>query len=472
MISAIALDLGTTSIKAGLLDQHGELSHIVSRPAPKITTDGGRYESDALAYAAIADQVLNKCMQQAGDCKTPASCNSLGLCSQRSSFLIWEQASGKPVTPLISWQDNRGVASCEALRADENTIRELTGLPLAPYYFAPKLRAVLDDNPDWLARLERGELLAGTLDSFMIWRWTDGKHFLTDASMAARTLLMDIRQQQWSPSLCDLFGIPAHILPRIKPSAVMNLQLTNGLILQASVGDQSAALIASVSEGRAEALVNLGTGCFVVRYIPDEKITLDGYLRTLVYQDSAHHVHFAIEGTLNSIAAALAPYPAGECQTEDLAISDIFCLAEPSGLGAPYFRNDIGISFSKSVEHLTQRQIASLLLEAVIFRVARILEDFHRDSALERVYLSGGLSELTYLQQGIARCVPFAVYRLEQTESSLRGAALLAAGMAPAYNRESERVEIAGNAQVLWDKYRHWKKWMDDLLGSTHPAGM
>ncbi|MDO8261967.1 MAG: FGGY family carbohydrate kinase [Gallionella sp.] len=471
MISAIALDLGTTSIKAGLLDRHGALSHIVAHPAPKISVNGGRYESDALAYAAIADQALSVCMAHefisgAGECKSPGLYSSLGLCSQRSSFLIWEQASGKPVTPLISWQDNRGAVSCEALRAHENSIRDLTGLPLTPYYFAPKLMAVLQDNPDWRARLERGELLAGTLDAFLIWRWTGGKHFVTDASMAARTLLMDIRRQQWSPQLCELFGIPSSMLPEIKPSAGLNLQLNNGLILQASVGDQSAALIASVSEDRAEALVNLGTGCFVVRYLPDEQFTLDGYLRTLVYQDSAQHAHIAIEGTLNSIAAALAPYPVGECRVEDLALDDLYCLAEPSGLGAPYFRNKIGIRFSRPVEHLTQHQIASLLLEAVIFRVARILEDFHRESALERVYLSGGLSELICLQQGIARCVPFAVYRLVQPESSLCGAALLAAGMAPAYNRESERIKIAGNAEALPEKYRHWKKWLDDLLGS------
>ena len=487
--SAIALDLGTTSIKSGLLDRHGELSSIVAHPAPEITANGGHYESDALAYAAVAEQVLDECIAQAGDCR------SLGLCSQRSSFLVWEQDTGQPLTPLISWQDNRGAASGEALRAHEKEIRNLTGLPLTPYYFAPKLRVVLQDNPAWRARLERGELLVGTLDTFLIWRWSGGKHFMTDASMAARTLLMDIRQQQWSPTLCDLFGIPMHILPKIRSSEGMNIRLDNGLSLQASVGDQSAALFASVWEDQAEALVNLGTGCFVVRYLPDGKAASNGYLQTLVYQDSARHVHFAIEGTLNSIAAALAPYPVGECSAADLAADgmtrrceasgagmpslrllpqsagyasnvseadDIFCLAEPSGLGAPYFRGDIGIRFSQPVEHLSQRRIAALLLEAVIFRVARILEDFNREYAIERVYLSGGLSELVCLQQGIALCVPFEVYCLQQSESSLQGAALLAAGMA--CHREGTRVGIAGNAKALQEKYRRWKVWLDELL--------
>ena len=460
MNSAIALDLGTTSIKAGLLDRHGALSHVVARPAPEVSGAGGRYESDALDYAAIVDQVLEKCRAHAGDCTT------LGLCSQRSSFLIWERSSGQPLTPLISWQDNRGAASCVDLQAHGQDIRNHSGLPLTPYYFAPKLRIVLQENPAWRERLESGDLLAGTLDTFLVWRWSGGKHFLTDASMAARTLLMDIRQQQWSPLLCELFGIPAHILPEIKSSAAMDLRLDNGLILQASAGDQSAALIASVSADPTEALVNLGTGGFVVRYLPDDKVASNGYLQTLVYQDGARHAHFASEGTINSIAAALAPYPVAECRFEDLAMDDIYSLAEPSGLGAPYFRNDIGLRFSQPVEHLSHKRIATLLLEAVIFRVARILEDFHRESAIERVYLSGGLSESTCLQQGIAQCVPYDVYRLSQVDTSLQGAGLLAAGLPPAYHRESRKISKPNEAPALQEKYRGWKAWLDDLLAS------
>jgi len=458
--SAIALDLGTTSVKGGLLDQHGELGNLTVRHAPKIDVNGGHYESDALAYAQTAELVLNECIAKTGDSRL------LGLCSQRSSFLIWEKATGRPLTPLISWQDNRGSASCDALTEHEKIIRDLAGLPLTPYYFAPKLRVVLRDNPGWQARLERGDLLAGTLDTFLIWRWSGGRYFVTDASMAARTLLMDIRQLCWSPQLCGLFGIPPGTLAEIMPSAGMNIALDIGLVLQASVGDQSAALFASVTEDQPEALVNLGTGCFVVRYLPVGMAAPNGYLQTLVYQDRARHVHFAIEGTLNSIAAALAPYPVKDCRIEDFAREDIFCVAESSGLGAPYFRRDIGIRFSVSVEHLTQNHIAVLLLEAVIFRVARILEEFHGETAIKRVYLSGGLSELPCLQQGIARCVPFEVLRLQQSESSLQGAALLAAGTA--CHRVAIRIDRGDNAMALQDKYRRWKGWLDKLL--AHPG--
>jgi len=458
MISAIALDLGSTSIKAGLLDQHGTLSGIVAQPAPLIHADAGHYESDALSYALTAEQVLSTCMVQSGG--SPP----LGLCSQRSSFLIWEQATGKPLTPLISWQDNRGAESCVALQAQEPLITELTGLRLTPYFFATKLRVVLQENPLWRARLERGELLVGTLDTFLIWRWTGGKHHLTDGSMAARTLLMDIRFQQWSPVLCDLFGIPLGILPAIKPSTGLNVRLSNGLTLQASLADQSAALLASVGEDREVALVNLGTGGFVIRYLDEDQGSTDGYLRTLVYQDDALRAHLAIEGTLNSIAAALAPYPVSDCRVENLAAEDIFCLAEPSGLGAPYFRNDLGLQFSRPVDHLTQSEIACLLLEAIIFRVVRIVEDFNRGAAIKSVYLSGGLSVLPSLQQGIAQCLPCEVFRLQQRDASLQGAAILAAGIMHVSHRDAEKIQVTRNDKALPEKYLRWKHWFDALL--------
>ncbi|TAJ77046.1 MAG: carbohydrate kinase [Gallionellaceae bacterium] len=460
MTAAIALDLGSTSIKAGLLRYDATLGDIVSLPAPEIIVSGEYYESDALVYAARAEQALAQCLAQT-DARPP-----LGLCSQRSSFLIWEKSGGQPITPLISWQDTRGSASCAALRDAEAAIGELSGLRLTPYYFAPKLRVLLLEHPSWRERLERGEYLVGTLDTFLIWRWTSGRHYVTDASMAARTLLMDIRQQHWSHGLCDLFGIPLHILPQIKPSDALAIRLDNGLMLQASMADQSAAFFACAGTDSKTALVNLGTGGFVMRDMAHDGQGPEGYLRTLLYSTETGSTHIAIEGTLNSIAAALAPFPAEECRVEDMATNDILCLAEPSGLGAPYFRGNIGLRFSQSIEHLLPRQIAVLLLEGIVFRVARIVEEFHQTSALERVYLSGGLSGLVCLQQGIAQCVTMGVYRLQQGEASLLGAGMFAAGMRCTHNAV-EAVAVSNGARHLPEKYRRWKIWIDGLLASV-----
>jgi glycerol kinase len=365
---------------------------------------------------------------------------------------------------MISWQDDRGAESCAALRDREASIRELAGLPLTPYYLAPKLRVLLRENPAWRERLLKGDWLLGTLDTFLIWRWTGGKQHVTDVSMAARTLLMDVHTQQWSPELCALFDIPPQVLPQIRPSAGLDVRLDSGLLLQASVGDQSAALVSSIGSGQPEALVNLGTGGFVVCYLPEGRSAPDGYLQTLVWQDATRQVHMACEGTLNSIAAALAPYPAAACRVEDLARDDIFCLAEPSGLGAPYFRGDLGLVFSEPVENLPAQHIAMLLQEGIIFRVVRILEDFRREFGIERVYLSGGLSSLTCLQQGVAQCLQLPVYRLLQTNASLTGAAQLSAGLVSAGMKETERIEVVCHTPKIREKYLRWKGWLDGLL--------
>ncbi|MDX8400641.1 MAG: FGGY family carbohydrate kinase [Gallionellaceae bacterium] len=454
MIASIALDLGSTSIKAGLLSHDGVLSYVQSSPAPALSGRDGRCESDALAYAAAAEQVLAQCLAQTNE--RP----SLGLCSQRSSFLIWDRASGEALTPLISWQDTRG--ACETLREKEGVIHEFSGLRLTPYYFGPKLRVVLQENPTWRERLECGEYLVGTLDTFLIWRWTGGKQFVTDASMAARTLLMDVSHQCWSPALCKIFDIPLNYLAQIIPSVGANIKLDNGLTLQASMGDQSAAFFASVGADDKAALINLGTGGFVMRGMAQQQSGLDAYLRTLLYQHSDLHERIAIEGTLNSIASALADFPVADCRVEDLAKTDILCLAEPSGLGAPYFRKDFGIHFSHTVTHLSPEQIGALLLEGIIFRVARIVEEFHHASALDRVYLSGGLSALACLQQGIAQCLTMDVYLVAQKETSLQGAALLVAGMVA--SGEVERVKVDASSSALAKKYQRWKMWLDELL--------
>ncbi|MGC2167273.1 MAG: FGGY family carbohydrate kinase [Gallionella sp.] len=478
-VSAIALDLGTTSIKAGLLNRRGELTLIRSKPAPKIIASGGRYESDAIAYATAAECLLDEIVAQAGGCKV------LGMCLQRSTFVIWDKESGLPVTPLISWQDDRGASSCADLKDHGKLIRELSGLPLTPYYFAPKLRHVLQQNPDWLCKLEAGQLLVGTLDTFLLWRWSGGTCHVTDGSMAARTLLMDTGRSQWSEELCDLFEIPIHILPDIRPSDAMEIWLNNGLKVVASVGDQSAALIASVKEDGAEVLVNLGTGCFVVRFVAESEtseigLLNQGYLHTLVYQGKGGTGHFALEGSLNSIASVLRHYPVEECTIADMAINNIHCIIEPNGMGAPFFVHrqfadcypdrhhiNLGVQFSEPVALLSPRQIAALLLEAVIFRVARILEDFRLSFPFDSICLSGGLSELASLQQGIAMCARCTVFRLTQSESSLLGVALLAAGLTMQPSLENERVLVGSGECELYKKYLRWKDWLDKLLNGN-----
>jgi glycerol kinase len=251
-------------------------------------------------------------------------------------------------------------------------------------------------------------------------------------------------------------------LPEIIPSAGIALPLNIGLTLHASLGDQSAAFLASIKNDE-DVLVNLGTGGFVMRSLPSNVRSSKGYLNTLLYQESCHRSHFAIEGTINSIAAALEPYPTSQCMLSDLACTDIYCLAEPSGLGAPYFRSDLGLMFSQSINHLTTQQIATLLLEAIIFRVVRIVDDFTALAPVNRVYLSGGLSKSSALKHGIAQCVTSDLYLLPEHDASLLGVALLACGKISSSADVGEKIIATNNPKLLL-KYRDWKSWLDEML--------
>ncbi len=459
-LNTIVLDLGTTSIKAATCVNSNQIERVFLQPAPEISVDNGHYLSDAMAYLAVVDRLLEKCQRY---CQTSPI---LGLCFQRSSFVIWDSHSGLPVTPLISWQDNRGKASCEELQEQNGLIRQITGLPLTPYYYAPKLRTFLHQQPELRQDILNSNYLTGTLDSFLIWHWTHGKCFLTDASMAARTQLMDINKGVWSETLADIFDIPLQALPKICTSNDFNLKLKNGIVLRTCVADQSAAMLASVGNDSTEVLVNLGTGGFVIRYEPDySNDNTSIYLRTLIYQDSQKGKHIALEGTLNSISAALQPYPFKSCRIEDLAeLDDIYCLAEPTGIGAPYFCKDIGLEFSQDIDHLTKQQIASLLLEGIIFRVALILEQFNRQAKIQRVNLSGGLSALPCLQQGIALCSPAPVYRLLQKHSGLQGVAILTNNLEAGSYRQTEIISVNQNSDTLIKKYKRWKVWFSQKI--------
>lgn len=458
-LDTIVLDLGTTAIKAAYVN-NAQIETIYSQAVPKISIDKGHYVSDAMAYLTIVEQLLKKCQKH---CQASPL---LGICYQRSSFLIWDSCTGIPVTPLISWQDNRGQSSCDVLQLHNALIQQVSGLPLTAYYFAPKLRYLLQQQPALRKGILNKNLLVGTLDSFLIWHWSDGKYFLTDASMAARTLLMTIQTGKWSETLSEIFEIPIEILPEICQSTELNLELKNGVILHTSVADQSAALLASLANDDSEVLVNLGTGGFVIRNEPKHSnCYFQGYLRTLVYQDRLNCKHIAIEGTLNSITAALQPYSLKACKFENLAeIDNIYCLAEPSGLGAPFFRSDIGLKFSKPVDHLSQSQIANLLLEGIIFRVALILEQFNQQTEISRVYLSGGLSELPCLQQGISLCSPSPTYKILQQHSSLQGVAILTNNLTAANSRKSEPIAVNHKCHALNSKFQHWKAWLNKII--------
>jgi len=285
-VSTLALDLGSTRIKLARLSADGGLAIVAAADAPRPRGDGALREFDADEYRHAAESLAARI----------ESCARLGLASQRSTFVLWDRASGAPVTPAISWQDRRAAAWCDAHAQLARDLGEASGLPLSPHYAGPKLAVVLDARPELRERMRRGEILFGTLETYLVWHWSERRAHETDLSMAARTLLVDVRRRAWSESACEAFGVPSAALPKIVASAGRDTRLTGEIHLACSIADQASGLLAMLPESESAALVNLGTGCFVLRPTGASFERRPGYLAGPLR--GGEHATFALEGTI------------------------------------------------------------------------------------------------------------------------------------------------------------------------------
>lgn len=458
---ALALDLGTTSVKLAALGADGRLGPPTSMPAQKPAGEGLVREVDVEVYRAAAEALLRA-----------APALPLGIASQRSSCVLFERDSGRPRTPLISWQDRRAAAWCHRHRDLEQELFALTGLPLSAHYAGPKLAVLCERDAGLRSGLASGELLFGTLETYLAWHWSDGEH-LTDLSMAARTQLVELGTGAWSPRLLELFGVPHAALPTIAPTAGRDTRLASGQTLVASLADQASGLLAVVGPEREAAspdtLVNLGTGAFVLRATGSAQPRQPGYLTGPVLGHADGSAHFALEGTINGGGAtvdAMGPGPT------DLPAADptpeAFCLPDENGVGAPHWRPEVGLQLSPSARELAPAGRRRSALEGLVFRVREICDDLGPESATQPVLLSGGLTHEPFLAPALAACLGREVHVLLEEQTTLLGAARLAAGLsAGSGGAPAPRVRVVtppADAAWLRAKYGRWRSWLGELL--------
>lgn len=454
MTSAAAVDLGTTNIKAALLTDGGTLGETLSLPAPPLTGIGLIRESDPLAYLAAAEQLLERLTgpERAGI--------PLGMASQRSSFLFWERDSGSPLSTLVSWQDRRALAWCEARRDQERWITDRTGLPLSPHYAGPKAAVMLQDDRALRRMAAAGEALFGTLDTWLAWNLTTARRHITDRSMAARTLLAGLADHDWSDELLAFFDIPRAMLPTIVPPSGRHDVLRSGAVLTASIADQSAAFSSLRQDKSPSTLVNLGTGGFVLVPAGKGAARKEGYLSGTAAETPEGAIYFR-EGTVNGIAAALEhlgdPPP--------FFIKDpspgLFCIPDMTGIGAPFWHPDRGPVFSKSRGELTGDELTRVVREGIVFRICGIIEDLEEPAQRNDCHISGGLSRDPFLTGGIASCLGRSCRRIREKETTLLGAALMAAGkIAPVTAVDT----ILPQESYLAGKFNRWKAWVESVL--------
>jgi glycerol kinase len=449
-LRALALDLGTTRIKLAALGEDGALSIVGAADAAPIRGEGAVRESDALAACAAAERLLDA---------APGGL-PIGIACQRSSFVLWERANGVPVTPLISWQDRRAASWCEAHASLEPAIARRAGLPLSPHYAGPKLAWLFERDPELRARAAAGEIAFGTLETFAAWRWSGGRAHETDLSMAARTLLADVERGEWSESACAAFGVPRAMLPRIAPTGGRSIDLGSRGRLAVSLSDQASGLLAVVRREDAEsALVNLGTGGFVLRSTGARFEPRDRYVAGPTWSD-LRRTTFALEGTINGGGAAADRCAAGPTPWADRDPSpDAFALPEENGLGAPHWRASFAPVYSPAASALAGLDRRRVVLEGLVFRAREILDGLFSTSAPVRVVVSGGLARDPFVPPALAACLGRPVERLDEVEATLLGAARLAAGLDPCAQPRTVRVDPPRGGDWLAAKYARWREW-------------
>jgi glycerol kinase len=493
----LALDEGTTSARSIAFDRSGVVVAVAQREFEQRYPAPGDVRHDPEAIWAAQLDTAREVIATVGGAETIAA---IGVTNQRETAVVWERAGGRPVADAIVWQSRVTAPFCEALRAagHEATVRERTGLPLDAYFSGPKFRQILVEDPSLRPRAERGELAAGTIESFLIWRLTGGRVHVTDVSNASRTLLLDIRNGAWDDELARLMEVPTALLPEVRSSSEIygetDLALFGRAIpIAGSAGDQQAATFGQACYAAGEAKVTLGTGAFLLANTGTTPISSGhGLLATIAWRLGPNApLAYAVEGSVFVTGAAVQWLRDGLGLIE--ASGDVEALAArvadsggvvfvPAfvGLGAPYW----DASARGTIVGLTRgsgaAEIARATLDSIAFQVRDVVEAMDADlhSPLTELRVDGGGAG-DLVCQLIADQVGRPVERPVVRETTAFGAAALA-GLAvgfwsdpteiAAIRAVERRFEPAAPDDRREAGYREWQRAVERSRGWVPPA--
>ncbi len=484
--SLLAIDQGTTSTRAMVFSTGGEVLARAQVELPQIFPAPGWVEHDPETIWAHTLRVCREALATPGVSRIAA----LGITNQRETTLVWDRATGRPVYHAIVWQDRRTAGLCEALSTPEAQalVAGRTGLVLDPYFSASKIRWLLDTVPGVRERADRGELAFGTVDSFLLWRLTEGRVHATDATNAARTLLFDIRRQCWDEELLALFGIPASLLPEVRDNAAdfgTTHLFGNPIPITGMAGDQQAAAVgqACVQPGMVKS--TYGTGCFMVQNTGDTIVTSRHRLLSTVCYRLDGRPTYALEGSIFIAGAAVQWLRdavrlidhAG--QTEALArqvesTGGVYLVPAFTGLGAPYWdplaRGAItGLTRDSGIAHIVRAALESVCYQSRDLMAAMQADGVAAPAALR---VDGGMVGNDWLMQFLADMLDVPVERPRISETTALGAAWLAGLGAGVFDsletlsqgwQRAARFEPAMAAQRREQLYGGWR----DAVGRT-----
>ncbi|MDX1679348.1 MAG: glycerol kinase GlpK [Akkermansiaceae bacterium] len=487
MSHILALDQGTTSSRAILFNQKGEILGVEQEEFTQIYPQSGWVEHDPEEIWSTQESVMKRLMEATGI--AASDIDAIGITNQRETAVVWNGETGEAIHKAIVWQDKRTSDLCEELKAKglEDLVRDKTGLVIDSYFSATKIHWILE-NVDGARQLaDAGKLRFGTIDSWLIWKMTGGRSHLTDHTNASRTLLYNIPELKWDEELLAEFGIPASMLPEVQPSSSDFGSYCRDDVeipILGVAGDQQAALFGQACTGPGEAKNTYGTGCFLLMHLGSEaKRSEHGLLTTLACSPDGSPA-YALEGSI-FIAGAVVQWLRDALQVIDQAADSETCAREvesdevvlvPSfaGLGAPYWdqysRGAIfGLTRDSGKNHITRAA-----LQSIAFQTRDVLEAMEQDSGIEVEVLNvdGGATHNDYLMQFQADILGKNVDRPVITESTALGAAYLAGLQAGVWQPEDlKRVRRTDrefsptmDEQKRNQLYRKWKKAVERTL--------
>jgi glycerol kinase len=440
----VAIDQGTTGTTVLVLDDKLTVRGRAYREFEQIYPRPGEVEHDPEAIWASVTGALGEALGGFDAGRVAA----IGITNQRETTLLWERATGRPIANAIVWQDRRTAPFCAELKkaGHEALVRRRTGLVLDPYFSATKVRWLLDNVSGLRAKAEAGQLAFGTVDAFLIWRLSGGRTHVTDVSNASRTLLFDLGSLRFSDDLCALFGVPAAVLPEVRPSAAPIAEtrgvpgLPDGIPIAGVAGDQQAALYGQDCTGAGDAKCTYGTGAFLLMNVgPRPTPSESGLLATVAWK-LGDETAYALEGSA-FIAGALVQWlrdglgviaKAAEVEALARSVPDsggVVVVPALAGLGAPHWRPEARGLITGITRGTTKAHLARAALEAIALQNVDLVRAMQADAGciVSNLRADGGAAANDLLMQIQADLLGVQIFRPEMVESTALGAAKLAA---------------------------------------------
>tara|TARA_B100000446_G_scaffold60862_1_gene56721 strand:- start:120 stop:1607 length:1488 start_codon:yes stop_codon:yes gene_type:complete len=439
----LAIDQGTTSSRAIVFNSRCEIVAQAQQEFPQIYPADGWVEHNPEAIWSTTVTVIREAVEQAE--RNGDKVVAVGVTNQRETTLVWNRKTHKPVYNAIVWQDRRTAAECERLKQEqlESRVREKTGLLLDPYFSATKIRWILDNVEGAREQANQGLLAFGTVDSFLVWRLTNGVHHATDATNASRTNLYNIHTGQWDEELLDWFNVPQSMLPQVRDCAadygVMDASIVGREIpILGVAGDQQAATIGQGCFDSGTVKSTYGTGCFALLNTGTEPVMSNNRLLTTIAYQLDGKVTYALEGSIFIAGASVQWLRDGlkiidkASATEAMASSlesnrGVYLVPAFTGLGAPYWRSDVRGAVFGITRDTGPEEFARAALEAVCYQTHDLITAAAEDAGLPgHLRVDGGMVNNEWLMQLLADILNVSVDRPVITETTALGAAYLA----------------------------------------------